>query len=51
MTLTDDKSKFLEPTQDIMYIIGGLESYESKRKYKLEARYGYAVMLATLEFL
>jgi hypothetical protein len=31
--------------QDIMYIIGGLDSYESKRKQKLEAQDVFAVSL------
>lgn len=39
------------PNQDIMYIIRGPKSYESKRKQKLETREVFALELATAGFL
>jgi hypothetical protein len=34
---------FPQPNQDIMYIIGGLESYEINKKQNLEARCVFTV--------
>lgn len=47
----DGKANFLDPTQDIMYIFEGPDSYKSKRKQKLEARDVYIVESATPKFL
>lgn len=47
----DDKAKFLEPSQDLMYIFRGPNSYESKRKQKLMERGVFTMESTTLEFL
>ena len=47
----DDKVKFLEPSQDLMYIFRGPNSYESKRKQKLMERGVFTMESTTLEFL
>jgi hypothetical protein len=42
---------FPQPNQDIIYIIGGPESYEIKQKQNLEARYVFTVEPTIPKFL